>query len=101
MMSGARGHTDQVSINKDLATHVVAHACNLSYLGDGGRRIISSRRAQAKLAGPYQKQNTNKRAWSIAQEVENLPSIVRSWVQYPLLGKEKKKPSSPGMCTKK
>jgi hypothetical protein len=34
---------------------VVAHSCNSSYLGGRGRRIESSRPAQAKLARPYLK----------------------------------------------
>jgi hypothetical protein len=36
---------------------MVAHSCDPNYLGGGGRRMMSSRPAQAKLERPIQKQN--------------------------------------------
>jgi hypothetical protein len=46
---------------------VVVHTCNPTYPGGGGRRIMSSRLAQAKVSEILsQKQNKNKRAGSMA-----------------------------------
>jgi hypothetical protein len=46
-------------------------------VGDGGRRILSSRPAQANLARTYlKKQNKNKRHEGIAQMVEQLSEAL-------------------------
>jgi hypothetical protein len=58
------------------------HICNPSYSEGGGRRITSSRPAQAKLARP---KTYNKRREAVAQEV----ACARPWVQSPLLFKKK------------
>jgi hypothetical protein len=38
-----------VKVLLELELSVLTHACNPSYLGGGGRRIVSSRPAPAKL----------------------------------------------------
>jgi hypothetical protein len=64
------------------STGCVAHACNPSYLGGGGRRILSLRTAQTKLVRPYLK---NKRSGSVAQVVEHLPSKCEALSSNPTL----------------
>jgi hypothetical protein len=41
--------------NKDMLTGMVAPACNSSYSGVRGRRMVSSRPAWAKLGDPHLK----------------------------------------------
>jgi hypothetical protein len=47
-------------------TSVVAPACDPSYLGGRGRRMVSLRLAQVRLVRPYLKTKQKRRAWIIA-----------------------------------
>jgi hypothetical protein len=52
----------------------VVHACNPSYIREGGKRIESSRPAWAKSVRPYPKKEKSQRTGSMAQVVEHLLS---------------------------
>jgi hypothetical protein len=68
-----------------LELGMLVHTCNPSYSplpGGRDRRIMNSKATQAKLARPcLKKQNTNKRAGGMAQEVQSsVPQRKRKYV---------------------
>jgi RNA-splicing ligase RtcB len=92
-------YNSQMSKNK---LRVVAHSCN------PGRRILSSRPAQEKVAErPYlkkQQQKETKRARGIAQVAECLPSMYKSLDLIPSNIKTKQahtKPSGSSLLIRK
>jgi hypothetical protein len=75
---------------------IVAHAYNPRYFGGKGRKITSSRPAQARVSVTLsQKQNTKKRAEGMTQVKSTCLACVRPWV--PSLLHRKKK----GKCKKR
>jgi hypothetical protein len=68
----------------------LVHTYNLSYSGDGSRRIKVWRLAQSKLARPFLKNKIqNKKASGLAQVVESLPNMYKALGSVPSTEKKK------------
>jgi hypothetical protein len=57
---------------------VGVHACNPSYLGGIGRRIMSSRPTGAKLSRLYLRNKIQSKGWGMVQVVACLPSMCEA-----------------------
>jgi hypothetical protein len=70
---------------------MMAYSCYPNYLG--GKRILSSRPIQAKIASKTlsQNQNTNKKGWYVSQMVEHLLSMCEALGSIPVQQKRKRK----------
>jgi hypothetical protein len=69
---------------------MVAHTCNPRHAGGRGRRIISSRLAQSKVARPYLKSKIRKqKGGGVVQVVVHLPSKLKALVQSPVWQRKK------------
>jgi hypothetical protein len=78
--------------NSNIDAGILAHTCNPSFSGDGGRRMMSLRPTQAEDSETLsQKQNKSGRTGDIAQVVGYMPSKCEALGSIPHTTKKKKK----------